>query len=635
MKGEVYLDGSVRPMSAEFGSRYFAPAPFHPGHRRASLIVGDTATELDLQRLPGVRWVLGPGSAQATVPLNGCFLHFEVVIGSLDARDLLLSWSWHGATPGVPVPKLLLPTNLACAVRRKNCLGADLPDYGRVGWTASGANLDVREDAWCADLTEPLLVRVGYNPAGADPEPPNAGQFTAAREANRQYWRELLGNIRVRPGCDPVEVRWSAQLLIGSAFHDGTRGFNCCGNGHLYLFDHRSTTLYQPGGLASFRDANQMAWSLARIVPALARDQVLRSAAASCPRRGIPQMANAVPGRDFLWRAPSGEHESDDLGIASEQVWWWLFLLAEVLDIEGRSFLNVEVVASDGHRAPLSGHLDRLLAFALEKVGMGNHGIPRMLSGDWNDWLGNVGSQGRGESFMNAALAVVAQERLAGALERAGGDARVGSLRQRAQALRNACAPFGGGPWWPRAIADDGTLVGDEADNHVYLDGQPWMALARIGDPARRQEMLLTALRRCDTPIGPAIIDRPLDHDDFPGRTHCCYPPGAGENGGIWWIVGQWMAMALDDAGLADEAMALHHRCSRANHHRHFPGEWWSPFMAPDGIDGPASPHFGSSQQAAEAYPQPWALGFHRAINPHEVAKWAYQLAFATGLRFV
>ena len=199
------------------------------------------------------------------------------------------------------------------------------------------------------------------------------------------------------------------------------------------------------------------------------------------------------------------------------------------------------------------------------------------------------------------------------------------------EALRTACAPFGHGAWWPRAIADDGGLVGDAIEDRVYLDAAPWMALAGMGDPARRQEMLLTALRRCDTPIGPAIIDRPLDHDDFVSRTHCLYPPGAGENGGVWWIVGQWMALALEDAGLAEEALALHHRCSRANHHRLFPGEWWSPFMAPDGLDGPASPHFGRSQQAAEAYPQPWAEGFHRAINPHEVAKWAYQVGFATG----
>ena len=57
--------------------------------------------------------------------------------------------------------------------------------------------------------------------------------------------------------------------------------------------------------------------------------------------------------------------------------------------------------------------------------------------------------------------------------------------------------------------------------------------------------------------------------------------------------------------------------------------------MAPDGLDGPASPHFGRAQQAAEGYPQPWTQGFPRAVNPDEVAKWAYQLAFATGRKLV
>lgn len=568
--------------------------------------------------------------------MEGGFLHFEVVIESLDARDLLACWSWRASKLGTPIPSLLLPTNLPGAARRGDCLGADLPNYGRVGWAARGVNLTACDDVWQAKLSEPLLIRVEYDPAGADPKPPGADQFADVREAQRHHWRKLLSRVEVRTGCDPVEVRWSAQLLIGSAFHDGSRGFNCTSDGHLYLLDHHSPTLDQSGSMASFRGGNQVAWSLAGIAPALARDQVLRSVAASCPHRGIPQMSNATHGQDYLWKAPGGEHgaTSDDLAIASEQVWWWLLALAEVLDVEDAAFLGVDIVASDGWKAPLSGHLDRLLAFAWEKVGFGTHGLPRMLSGDWNDWLGRVGCQGRGESFMNAGLAAVAQDRLAAALERAGDTRRAGILRQRAEMLRAACAPFGRGPWWPRAITDDGGVVGDATENRIYLDGSPWMALARMGNPARRQEMLLASLRRCDTPIGPAIIDRPLDHDDFPGRTHCNYPPGAGENGGVWWIVGQWMAMAMDDAGLTDEALALHHRCSRANHHRLFPGEWWSPFMAPDGIDGPASPHFGRSQQAAEAYPQPWAEGFHRAINPHEVTKWAYQLAFATGRSF-
>ena len=74
---EVYLDGTMRPQLAEFVSRYFAPAPFRPGHRRARAIIGDTTVEKDLQRLPGVGWVLVLASAQATVPLTGGFLHLE------------------------------------------------------------------------------------------------------------------------------------------------------------------------------------------------------------------------------------------------------------------------------------------------------------------------------------------------------------------------------------------------------------------------------------------------------------------------------------------------------------------------------------------------------------------------------
>jgi hypothetical protein len=79
--------------------------------------------------------------------------------------------------------------------------------------------------------------------------------------------------------------------------------------------------------------------------------------------------------------------------------------------------------------------------------------------------------------------------------------------------------------------------------------------------------------------------------------------------------------MALDQEGLAAEADAVYASCSMHNHHRQFPAEWWSPLMAPDGIDGPASPNFGRAQQPPT---------FDRECNPNEAAKYAPKLWFAT-----
>lgn len=89
------------------------------------------------------------------------------------------------------------------------------------------------------------------------------------------------------------------------------------------------------------------------------------------------------------------------------------------------------------------------------------------------------------------------------------------------------------------------------------------------------------------------LIDKPLQREEWPDYTHCSYPPGTGENGGIWWISNYWVSMALASEGLEKEADKIYNLCSLSNHHKRFPKVFWSPFMSPDEIDSPFSPLWG------------------------------------------
>ncbi len=508
---------------------------------------------------------------------------------------------------------------------------ADLPDYGRLAWSVCGSHVSTSGATFMASLDTPFVMRVAYDPHGSDPMPPTAADLPRARSACDAFWRARIANLS--PGTPAVphhELAWSLMLAAGTAVADGTRGRLCLTNGALYAFNHLSNDAWQPGGMYSFRDGNQVAFGLARTFPELARDQLLRTVEAFDTESGIPQMSTAAPGVPYLRYAPGGEFETPaDSCFSSDQVWWWLIALTEYIAVSNDSEILAETVCdASGHEATVRQHLDRLVRFAVERVGFGAHGLPRFLAGDWSDYLGRVGSRGRGESFMNAGLLVVACERTAARLRLRGEAVAADALTALAAGQHQACAPFCSGPWFPRATDDDGAVVGD-GDDRLYMDSQPWLVLARVGDAAMRKRALLACVERLMTPIGPKLIDRPLQYAEIANRSNVYYPPGSGENGGVWVLTGWWLAMALAAEGLTAEADAVAAACARDRHHALYPDEWWSPFMAPDGIDGPDSVHYGKSQQAADAYPQPWAQGFMRECNPNEVAKYPFQLWYA------
>ena len=619
LKANVYFDGSVRPFSAEFGSRFFTPAPFHAQARHATC----DGVVIDMNRLAGERRV-APGRFLSRMAMRGGHLHLTVVLPDLDSRRLLMQWHWEGPQPA---PQLCLPVDMPDVTAHGTSLGVDLPYYGRVSWTATGHNVSLANAAISADLSTPLTVAIGYDPTGQDQPPATPPDVPQARATSAQEWRDILARQSAPAGAAGIELRWEVARMIATAVFDGTRQRLCATNGALYAFNHRTPDLDQSNGMYSFRDGNQVALAAAFLLPRLARDQILRSVEAFTQSHGIPQMSTAHPEKPYLFHAPGGGEGSAAVAFASEQVWWWLLAYTE-LALHDPAVAGLRVRDHDGVEATLAEQAQRLIDWTDRRVGDGPHGLNRFLSGDWNDWLGRIGQNGRGESFMNLSLEIVGRTRLAALLTAAGDTAAATRHRDRVQQRRTIAASLvTGQAWFPRAFDDAGALVGGERDR-LYLDGVTWAVLAHLGTPEDRRRALDSALARCLTPIGPTLIDRGLGPHECSGRTHCTYPPGAGENAGIWWIAGWWLAMALDQEGRAGEADAVAASCSPTNHHRHYPQLWWSPFMNPDGIDGPESPLYGAAQHSGTAYGLPPDGGCDRESNPNEVAKVPFQSWF-------
>ena len=67
MKAEVYFNGHVRPHSAEFGSRYFTPAPFHGAIALPQLSFNGALRDTDFMAHDGARQKCVEGVAGKTV----------------------------------------------------------------------------------------------------------------------------------------------------------------------------------------------------------------------------------------------------------------------------------------------------------------------------------------------------------------------------------------------------------------------------------------------------------------------------------------------------------------------------------------------------------------------------------------
>jgi cellobiose phosphorylase len=190
---------------------------------------------------------------------------------------------------------------------------------------------------------------------------------------------------------------------------------------------------------------------------------------------------------------------------------------------------------------------------------MGEHGLPLMGSGDWNDGMNLVGLHGKGESvwlgfFLHQVLTQFAP------LARAQDDAPFAE-RCEAEALRlrkNLETHGWDGAWYRRAYFDDGTPLGSSANVECQIDSiaQSWSVLSGAGAPERTRQAMKSLdqrLVRRDHAVV-QLLDPPFNASTLDPGYIRGYVPGVRENGGQYTHAAIWAAMAF--AALGETARA-------------------------------------------------------------------------------
>ena len=193
-------------------------------------------------------------------------------------------------------------------------------------------------------------------------------------------------------------------------------------------------------------------------------------------------------------------------------------------------------------------------------LGLGEHGLPLMGSGDWNDGMNRVGIEGKGESVWLGWFLCTVLNAFAPLCEESETrpSGRVQSYRRHLEKLKKGLQDAWDGDWYKRAYFDDGTPLGSAQNDECRIDSiaQTWAVMSGVAEPHRAARAMAAVeeylIRRGDGLIG--LFAPPFDKSKLDPGYVKGYVPGVRENGGQYTHAALWTVIAFAVLGDGDRA---------------------------------------------------------------------------------
>jgi len=388
-------------------------------------------------------------------------------------------------------------------------------------------------------------------------------QVAEAYERVTRYWKERLGRISVQTPDESLNRMMNGWLMYQNV---ACRMLS-------------RTGFYQAGGAFGFRDQLQDAMAALYVDPQMTREQILLHASRQFPEGDV----------QHWWHPPTGRGVRTKI---SDDRLWLPYVVNFYIESTGDKeilnemlpYLKARKLEDHEHEVYLqpgtSSNSDSLYEHCIRAIDVtreyGEHGLPLIGTGDWNDGMNRVGDKGKGESIWLGFFLHTILGKFAKYSKEMGYDERAEEYTTEARKLAKHLNEEGWDDnWYLRAYYDDGSPLGSVQNDEAKIDAiaQSWSVISGVASKEKKQKALAALDEHLVSKKERIIrlLTPPFDQSEQNPGYIKGYIPGVRENGGQYTHAATWAIKAFAESGFGDKAVKYLHMINPVNHALNLP----------------------------------------------------------------
>ncbi|WP_446897778.1 GH36-type glycosyl hydrolase domain-containing protein [Clostridium sp. LBM24168] len=378
----------------------------------------------------------------------------------------------------------------------------------------------------------------------------------------KNFWNEFLGTIQIDTPDKSMDIMLNGWLMYQAL---GCRYW-------------ARSAFYQSGGAYGFRDQLQDVMAIGYLNPDITRQHIIYSSTRQYLEGDVqhwwhPIVESGIRTRfsdDLLWLpyvVSDYIENTGDYSILSEET---TYLQDDELKEDEDERYSISKASEI--KGTIYDHCIRAIKRALK---FGDHNIPLMGSGDWNDGMSTVGNEGRGESVWLGWFLYNILDKFIPICNYMNDKVNSEDYAKMKEFIRdNLEKNSWDGSWYRRAYFDDGTPLGSIENDECRIDciAQAWSVISKAAKESRAREALEALDRNLVKRdkgmvllLTPAFNKSNLEPGYIKG-----YLPGIRENGGQYTHGAIWAIIAFAEMGYNNKAYEIFSMLNPINHSKSY-----------------------------------------------------------------